>query len=452
MVGFALRAAIILTNPIIWGGDSVIHLFNRFALLQGHQLPLLQVLIAAVSWFSLDPTVVQFMIAAFGSVAGLGFYYVVADLLGEQWALPAALLFATHPLLVAVSTVPFQEMLMLAGLLFAFHFFYTDRMALSSICLALACLTRFEAWAACPVFAVAYFWRNGRSAWGVLLFGWAPLAWIFAHQGLASTGHFVIERSLSIWRLQRYVYLGWITAKFTPIPVLLLAAAGAWLLARRRIGWRWWMQIAFVSLFALAIPFSAHGIAPDPERYVSSREVHIFICFTLLLSAAGLTQWPRWNRWIVASGMSLGIIGSFWYVRVETLQPEAQLDYAAAQFLDRSVQTGERALLLTNPVTAEAARLYLDKARETGGEAGLRQAKAEMRDLAAAPPDYQRVVVHSRLARERLLAPPAADCAEWVAVWNDYPGVVSELEAQPVQVLRAGKKSVSIFRRVCSTF
>src|SRR5258708_33006852 len=47
-------------------------------------------------------------------------------------------------------------------------------------------------------------------------------------------------------------------------------------------------------------------------------------------------------------------------------------------------------------------------------------------------------VIESRLSIWRLLASPTA-CAEWVAVWSDYPSAVSELAGrQPVQVLRCG--------------
>ena len=77
-----LRAAIILTNPIVWGGDTIIRLFDRHTLLKSYQLPLLQVLISGVSTISMNPVLVQFLMAVIGAVAGIGFYLLAADFVG----------------------------------------------------------------------------------------------------------------------------------------------------------------------------------------------------------------------------------------------------------------------------------------------------------------------------------------------------------------------------------
>ena len=148
LVGLAVRIAIILVNPIIFGGDTIIRLNDRYTLLKSYQLPMLQTLIAGVSRISMDPALVRYMVAAIGAIAGVAFYFLVRDLFGEQYAFPAALLFATNPFVTAVSTVPFQEILMLATLFLAFHFFYRERWLWSSLFLAIACLTRYEAWIA----------------------------------------------------------------------------------------------------------------------------------------------------------------------------------------------------------------------------------------------------------------------------------------------------------------
>jgi len=213
-------------------------------------------------------------------LSGIGLYRVVGDLFGERWAVPAALLFVTNPFFLALSTVPYQESLMMAGLLFAFHFFYRERWWAASLALAMACLTRYEAWAAAPVLALVYVLRKDRSLIGCLkgglLFGWMPALWILTHRGLSTPGSFVIESRISIWRLQRYAYIGWITDKNTQLTVLALAAIGGWRLHKDRslIDWRLWTQIAFVVLFLISVLFSAHGVMPDPERYVSARGLH----------------------------------------------------------------------------------------------------------------------------------------------------------------------------------
>ena len=456
LLGLALRVVLIVASPAIWAGDPIIRLYDRFDLAKAHQLPALQILIAGVSLLSMDPILVRYLMALIGAAAGVGFYWVVRDLFGERWAFPAALLFVTHPYILAVSTEPFQEILMLAGLLFAFHYFFVERWIPASLCLALACVTRYEAWAACPALALAYFWKNRRSAADLakaaVLFGWMPVAWIAAHRGLTQTGHFVLDHSISVWRLQRYAYLAWIIVKFSQATVLVLAAAGAWRLYRERgkLDWRLGTQIGFVGLFLIAVLFSAHGVMPDPERYVTSREAHIPMYFVLLLAAAGLAQWPRWNHAMVAVSAVLGVAMAFWYVHTETADPAVTLDYQVARALDRSVRQGERALLLTRPLTPDMVQLYLQKVRETGTEADLREAEREIEQAARTPPEFQRVVVQSRLPRGRLVAPPAG-CAEWEVVWSDYPDAAHELQGvQPLQVLRSGPLSASFIRRSCT--
>jgi hypothetical protein len=455
LIGFLLRVAIILVYPISWGGDTVIRLYDRYTLAKAHQLPLLQVLIAALSHVSMNPLFVQLMMAVIGAIAGLGFYRLAAEFCGEAWALPAALLFVSHPYILAVSTVPFQEILALAGLIFAFHFFYTDRFAAASLCLAIACLTRFEAWAACPALAVAYFFRKERGLTGgikaVLLFGWMPAAWILSHHGLTTAGHYAVETFGSIWRLQRLIYVAWITTKFTQLPVLLLAAAGAWRMLRNRssLDWRIWVQVGFLAAFLIGVLFSAHGVMPDPERYVTSREAHFAMFFILLLASVELPSWGRWSHPVVALTVVLGVGGAFWYVRNQVQLPEVQAAWQVARFLDQSVQPGQRVLFLTAPIEEEAARLYLDKVRKTGGEEGLRQARLELQEAARTPPDYQRTVVYSRLPREHMLATPSG-CAEWIAVWSDYPDAARELAGEgPVKIIQTGPKSVAILRHPC---
>src|SRR5579872_2357376 len=447
LLGLAIRVALILVNPIIFGGDTIIRLNDRFTLLKSYQLPMLQVLIAGISKISMDPVLVRYMMALIGAMAGVAFYWLVRDLFGEQYAFPSALLFATNPFITAVSTVPFQEILMLAALFLAFHFFYREQWLWSSIALAAGCLTRYEAWIACPVLAAAFVWRKDRTIVGCLkalaLFGWMPLIWILLHRGIAPTGHFVVERSISVWRLQRYVYLAWITVKFTQITVIVLAIAGAWRLFTKRaaLDWKLLVQIAFVALFCFSLLFSAHGVNPDPERYVASREAHIIIYFVVLLAALGLAQWPRWSRSIVIASVALGIAGTFWYAWLETSKPEIQLAWRLAKYLDANVHGSERALVLSKPV--ENLQLYLEKARVTGGDEGYRQAVREMEGSALNGSDYNRLLVYSNLPRDRLLTPPAST-ADWVAVWSDYPDARRAIGATtPAAVLTAGQMSVA---------
>jgi hypothetical protein len=457
LLAFALHAVVIVIDPIIFGGDTIMRLVHRDDLMMGHQLPMLQILISGVSKISSDPLLVRYLIALIGATATLGFYLMIRDLFGDQWAVAAAVFFMTNPFFLALSTVPYQEMLMLAGLIFAFHFFYTENWMAASLCLAIACLTRYEAWAACPVFMLTYILRKDRTLMGwakaALLFGWMPVLWILINRGaLTSPGHFVVDRSFSIARLFRYPYLAWVTVRTTQFTVVLLAAVGAYRLYRNRslIDWHLQMQIAFVILFLLAIPFSAHGVMPDPERYVTSREAHIPIYFVLLLATLGLAQWPRWTTTIVAVSAVLGLAGAIMIARNETSQPGFQLSYRLAKYLDGSVRGHERVLVLAKPIPDDIAAHYYEKALQTGGEEGLRQAELGLKADALRPLNYQRLLAYSRLGADQLLTPPAP-CTEWEAVWSDYPEAAHELSgAQPVEVLQSGPMAVTILRRQCN--
>ena len=451
-LGFVLALCLIVMEPAIFGGDTIIRLLHRDDLFMAHNLPLLQALIAAVSRISLNPLLVRILDAALGALGGVGFYWMAGDLFGPKWALPAALIYITNPFFLALSIVPFQEPLMLACLVLAFHLFYKEQWPLASIFLALACFTRYEVWAVCPVLALAYVLRQDRSIVGcgkaALLFGWAPTLWLAAHRGLSAPGHFVVDRSISIWRLQRYAYLAWITMKNTPVTVLALAAIGVWLICKKRLlsDWRLQIQLAFLLLFLAAIPFSAHGVMPDPERYVTAREAFIPIYAVLLAAVIGLQQWPRFTKPIVAVSVLLGVAGAWWYVHRETSKPDVDLGYRLAKYLDRAVHDNQRALILSKPITEESLHLYFEKAQETGGDEGLRQAHLELQKAHLSGTDFERTLAQSRLGRARLLAPPA-DCADWIAVWDNYPQASAVLSGvQPVDVLRSGPRTVTILR------
>jgi hypothetical protein len=190
-------------------------------------------------------------------------------------------------------------------------------------------------------------------------------------------------------------------------------------------------------------------VLPDPERYVTAREAVIPIYFVILMSVLGLMKWPPWTWAIVALSVVLGTAGGHLYVWRETSKPDVQLSYRVAKYLDNKMAAGERTLILSKPITEDMLQGYLSKAQQTGGEEGLRQARIELQQADLRGTDYSRVVLHSRLGRDRLLAPPAT-CGEWVAVWSDYPDAARELSgAQPVDVLRSGPLSVTILRRKC---
>ena len=473
LLGFLIRAWLIETHPIIFGGDTIVRLVNRDRILLSYQLPLLQAALHYLSKFSGSITLARYLMAVIGAVAGLGFYRLAAALLGPTPGFFAALLFVSNPFLLAHSIVPYQEIVMLAGLAFAFHSFFAGNQAAASLSLAVACLTRYEAWAACPILALAYaLERKSRPtefAKGALLFAWAPLAWILYSKGLAPAGTFVIETSLTPSRLVRYVYLGWITVKNTPIPVLLLASLGVWQLWKskafhdRRIR----LLSALLALFLAAILFSAHGVSPDPERFVTAREAHLLIAAAVGLAGFGLTPWSRLRLLLLVAGFVLGIYGAHRFVARETSDPHLQLSYRLARYLDSTVSDSEKVIVLAKPIARELIQDYLDKAFRQGGPPALAQAQRILEGVDTSPLDYQRTLVHSQLGRARLisLTRAAADSAaseqavptaKWIAIWSDSePSNPQEAQlyrsaianGPPAEVLRAGSLSVGVYRR-----
>jgi hypothetical protein len=482
-LGFLIRVWLVHHHPIIFGGDSIVRLVNRDKILLSHQLPALQAAIHYLGFLSQDLLLVRYFMAVAGAVAGWGFYLMAGALLGRTAAFSAALFFATHPFLLAYSIVPYQEILMLAGLFFSFYFFFSEKWLFASLALGLACLTRYEAWTAAPVLAIAFALQGPsftrRSAQAVLLFGWAPLVWLVHNAGLAPEGSYVLDLALPLDRFFRYLYLSWITVKFTPVPVLLLAAFGVWRffsqgLFRSR---RYLMLIAFVAIFLIAILFSGHGDQNPPDRYVSAREAHILDAVVLVLAGLGLTRLSRFRTPVIAACLLWGIFAADRFVAAETSEPKTRLSYDLARYLDDHMRSGEHAVVLVKPVSAAMLEDYLGAATRRAGSPGRRKALEILAGINISPPDFQRTLVHSRLAREQLgtLAspllttndqalfrdlggsPPPADAGlpDWIAVWSDFqPSSPAEVQLQqqvaskqPVEVLRAGVYSVAIYSK-----
>lgn len=471
LFGFGVRAWLIERYPAIFGGDTIVRLVNRDHILLAYQLPLLQAALHALSRISDDAMLARYLMAAIGGLAGAGFYLLVSDFAGPSAAFSAALLFASNPFLVAYSIVPYQEILMLAGLLFAFHFFFRGRVVAASLCLGAACLTRYEAWAACPVLALAYAsrqaWRPSSAIKAVVLFGWAPLGWLAYNQGLAPSGTFVVESAITPARLVRYVYLGWITVKNAPAPVLLVAALGAWEFWRRQ--WfrdhRVRLLAGFFGLFLITLLFSAHGVSPDPERFVTAREAHLIIAAVIGLAGFALVHSSRLRLLLVIAGIVWGVYAANRFVARDTSDPRLQLSYRLARYLDANVHGDEKATVFARPIPQELIQDYLNRATRRGGAAGLEQAQRVLASVDTSPIDYQRTLAHSRLGRARLLsfgrpasgtaARPPDSAVKWVAVWSDFdPSDPAESKllasltvgAIPVEVLREGSVSVAVYR------
>jgi hypothetical protein len=465
-LGFLIRIWLILAYPPIYGGDTVIHLRNYGHILLGHQLPALQVLIFITYKLTSIPFVFRCVMALIGAAACLGFYLMTKALSYETTALFAALFFVTNPFMNEISIVPFQEILMLGALCFAAYFYMEKRIAAASILLALACWTRYEAWMACPFFALQFILQKRISVRTTIaaaaIFCWAPLVWVAWHLGLASPGSYVIEIPQSVDRFVRWIYLGWIIAKNTPLPVMLFSVAGLYFLwTKRRFYQRgMWMAVAFTVLFGIAVLCSAHGDdhegAASAERFVSSREAALPMGALLLLAGVGAgfsvrrRRWVAPINWLIDAAAIWGAVQSSLFVKAQVSPPAVQLSYALAQFADSQVRSDERMLISAKPFSDADLRLYLEKTKQTDGETGYRRAIENLKKDDLSPIDFQRTAVQSRKAG-MLSSKGTPSDFDWIAVWsNSEPSasLTSQLrDRHPVDVLRSGALSIAIYRR-----
>ena len=155
----AWSAAMIHRYPVMYWYDPYGRVVARDHLLVDRWLPLLQLVIFGVGKLTTDVTALRLVLAALS--AGT---LVACSSLGQRLATySAGLLFATlmasNSLFVALSIVPYQEVLFV-GLIFAglsFHQPPTNRPRgwMAAIAFNLACLTRYEAWILVAVLAVA---------------------------------------------------------------------------------------------------------------------------------------------------------------------------------------------------------------------------------------------------------------------------------------------------------
>jgi hypothetical protein len=468
----AVRVWLIHAHPAIFGGDTVMRLANRDRIQLAYQLPLLQTAIYGVSQVFDGPAAVRYLMAIIGAIASVASYLLASDLMPRGAALATALAFASNAFLIELSIVPFQEVLMLAALMLAFHFFFNGSNIAASVALGAACLTRYEAWAACPVLVLTYLRQQDSRplTWfkSLLLFGWAPAAWMLYHAGVSAPGTIVVELPRSANRLMRYVYLGYITVKNTPVPILVLAGLGIWTAWKNRALRDPPIQVlsAFTALVVCAILFSAHGESPDPERFVTAREASIWI--VAVVFAAGVALAHRSRAWVAvaAAGIVLGLVEADRAVRRDTSNPRVRLAYDLARFLDDRLNPNETALIFTKPVAPELVQSYLDKVARKSGEAGVEQARKILLSIETTPPDYQRTVIHSRLGKFRLRslagnvgADPSGisspRCVGLAAVWSDfaasnpveareYAAIVAR--ATPVQHIASGSVSATVYR------
>ncbi len=424
-------------HPIMTGTDTVLRLMNRDHILLAHNLPLFQLLVYGMSRVTELLWPMRAMCALIGALTGVAFHLMVRELLvessAERSALFGALLFTSNPFLVELSIVPFQETLMLGLLLLSFYFYFRRQDTASAGSLALACFTRYEAWAAAPLLAL---WRR-RGVWTLLLFGIAPVSWVLLNRGLSPGGTFVAETPHSFARFWRWAYLAWIAVKNTPAPVLALVLLGTWRLpfADKRLR----LLASFLAVFLMAVLFSAHGEDRDPERFVGSREAVLPIAVMTVLVPFGIARTRRTGIVLAAAGIVWSVIYAGYAIARDTSEPHLQLSYQLAQFLDTNVGPRERAMIVARP--NDLGSYYATILRKEGEE-GVRRAHAIAASLDESPIDCGPTMVHSRLGRSQIAW--SGDALGRLAIWSDS-GRPLPTARTPRETLRSGSLTIWLY-------
>lgn len=493
-----LHLVVILRYPIIYGGDTIVRIVNYPRILIGYQLPLFQIFLHyTLRWFG-GPVAVGVLMGTLSGLAGAGLYALTRQMtLNRSSAWISSILYASHPFILFYSLVPYQEALLLAGILWAFFYLFRapnwSNSLLASIFLGMACLTRYEGWIAA---AVAFCYRlfqsrrkEGRISWRtsvqfLALCGWAPILWMLFAGGLSPAGTFVLNIKLQLAHLYRPYFVAKSALWWTESAVVVMALLGfsiTWADLRLREDRRYHFMLLFLLLYFAALIASGHGIQPDPVRLVTEREA--FVPIGLLVFYAGLgggqvsVVFKRRFEGASVLGQCVlvlalcsvagyGLSTGLHRVARANADPELKTDYEVAQLL---VQENSRALVLARPLPEDEVQNYLRRAEKASGPEGKRMAQRILSHVETSPFDYQRLLVYSWLGKDRLMAGDLlrglgrfeiekfirTQRVEYLVVFSDYAPVadhentILKLYAEghsPEVEIRNGDKCARIFR------
>jgi len=496
LIGLLVRIAFIHLHPAIYGGDTLVRIMNADRVLLAYQLPLLQLLIYLVNLASSDPLLIRYLMSLIGALAGVAFYLFSAALLDRPTARLASLFFVSNPFLLVHSIVPYQEILMLLALCLGLYFLLRPDLRGSigwaSLFLGLACLTRYEAWVITAAAGLYYAReklasRSSRSHSRVLgqtmvLFGWAPLLWILLHRGVSPQGTYVLE-GLATWtRLWRIPYVTAMALYHVGPIVGLLASLGLVTFWKKSLWTKPGIQMVLTAatLLMLSLVFSAHGVEPDPQRYVTDREAHWFVLFPFWAAALGLSglkqrlspsaETSHFKPLIVSRNLRIviycfalilavvwGAVQTDRYVKRLLTDQNLNLDYAVAQHLEKNLPHTSKALVFAKPLPPSATQEYFDKVYSQGGTRALETARRQLAELNSGPLDYSRVVVNTRLGKNQVLdasklivcAPDAESFlslnrVRLAAVFSNYPAQEVSTRDLLDYVKQRGKHQVTL--------
>ena len=166
LINLVILIAFMCSYPAIFDWDGVNRIINHDRLEVVHWLPGLQVIIYLMYKFKIGLIGVRASLILISLCATAALYLFVRNQSNKRTAFICALLFMTTPRLLAVSIVPYQEMLMFLCIFLGLYFYSTKHDNIGCFFLGASCLVRYEAWIFCFLFATRQIYseiknRNG---------------------------------------------------------------------------------------------------------------------------------------------------------------------------------------------------------------------------------------------------------------------------------------------------
>jgi len=431
-LALAVRVALLLQHPGIYGDDSAARLAYADRLVLAYQLPLPQLLVVVMRWLAPHPAWTQLVFAAIGAGVAPLLAAVVTRLESPLAGRVAGALAAVHPAFVYYSLVPYQEAPMLVLLLAAVLALLHARDGVAAPCVGLACLCRYEAWIAAALLVA---WRRSRAS---ALFTIVPIAWVVFWRGLSPGGTYVLDLDPHAGRLHRLGFLLAKTADYAGALLLVLGAVGgAWVLWRGDRRWR--AAAAFAAVFVAAVVVAGHEFPPGSGR-VSERLVHLPALATCAGAGVVLARLSPRRPWLAAAITAILAVDGSRRARALVAAahdaPDVRLAQSVAAFVERRLGAGAHVAVDAPAVAAADVEAYVRKVQAAGGDAA--RARATARELSRLPPDAVRVA--AQLARPPGTVVPIGEEAALLAVFDGAPRA-----GRPVAEFHAGSRRAVVY-------
>jgi hypothetical protein len=424
-LAMAVRVPLVLSEPSIHGGDSLLRLARSDELFIGYWLPLPQVLVFLARAVQPDPVWARLAFALVGALVPAALARAMAPVAGAGAAACAGALLALHPLWAFYSLVPYQEGLMTLFLLLGAESLVRRREAGAAAWMGLACLCRYETWIAAAMAALPRWRRPLRAASFVAV----PLLWTAAHAGFGPRGSYVLDLDPAVGHWTRLAFLVSKLREYSGDALPVLAVLGAVAAARARDR-RWIWGALFAAAVMGAAMLGGHETPPGSGR-ISERMAHLpaaALCalagwglWATATAARGRARWPARGAAVVV----VAILGWQWHgrlrnqVREAAADPSLRLAVQVARFAHGELPEGGRLAVAGAPVPQEALEAYVRKVAAGGGDVAAAREIASR--LAALSPDLVRIAAH--LPRRPGTAVPVGSApAQLVAVFDDTSG------------------------------